>query len=104
MAKRRDRKNVNVRARLSWSVLLLPLFLVGGSGSAGAVEDARLLAAHEDHVNWLTYGHGYANQRYSGLDRIRVENVGRLVPKWIHQTGIIGTFPTSPIVATGCCI
>ena len=101
MAKRRDRKNVDVRPRLSWSVIFLPLFLVGGSGSAGAVEDARLLAAHEDHANWLTYGHGYANQRYSGLDRIRVENVGRLVPKWIYQTGVLGTFPTSPIVADG---
>ena len=72
MVKRRDRKKVDIRARLSWRVLLLPLFLVVGSGSASAVEDARLLAAQEDHANWLAYGHGYANQRYSGLDRIRV--------------------------------
>ena len=69
--------------------------------SAAAVDDTRLLGAHEDHDNWLTYGHGYANQRYSALDQIDAGNVARLVPKWIYQTGVLGTFPTSPIVADG---
>ena len=69
--------------------------------SAAAVDDTRLLGAHADHDNWLTYGHGYANQRYSALDQIDARNVERLVPKWIYQTGILGTFPTSPIVADG---
>lgn len=72
-----------------------------GSSSAVAVEEARLLGAHHDHDNWLTYGHGYSNQRYSGLDQINTNNVQRLVPKWIYQTGVLGTFPTSPIVADG---
>lgn len=66
-----------------------------------AVDDGRLLAADEDHANWLTYGHGYANQRYSALDEIDTANAARLVPKWIYQTGILGTFPASPIVADG---
>ena len=69
--------------------------------SAAAVDDTRLLGAHADHDNWLTYGHGYANQRYSALDQIDAGNVARLVPKWIYQTGVLGTFPTSPIVADG---
>ena len=69
--------------------------------SAAAVDDTRLLGAHEDHDNWLTYGHGYANQRYSALDQIDARNVERLVPKWLYQTGVLGTFPTSPIVADG---
>lgn len=66
-----------------------------------AVDDARLSAAQDDAENWLTYGHGYANQRYSTLDEVNGGNVARLVPKWIYQTGILGTFPTSPIVADG---
>ena len=68
---------------------------------ACAVDDARLLAAHTDDANWLTYGHGYTNQRYSGLDQIDTANARRLVVKWIYQTGVLGTFPTSPIVADG---
>lgn len=87
-------------ARLRRAFLLGAALCLGG-GPAAAVEETRLLAAHEDAANWLTYGHGYANQRYSGLDQIRVDNVGRLVPKWIYQTGVLGTFPTSPIVADG---
>jgi PQQ-dependent dehydrogenase (methanol/ethanol family) len=71
------------------------------SSSTIAVDDTPLLHAHEDHDNWLTYGHGYANQRYSALDQIDTGNIGRLVPKWIYQTGVLGTFPTSPIVADG---
>ena len=72
-----------------------------GSTATRAVEETRLLQAHADHDNWLTYGHGYANQRYSGLEQITTDNVQRLVPKWIYQTGVLGTFPTNPIVADG---
>lgn len=80
---------------LAWTLLLI------GSSPVIGVDDARLLGAHNDHENWLTYGHGYANQRYSGLDQITTDNVPQLVPKWIYQTGVLGTFPTSPIVADG---
>ena len=72
-----------------------------GSTATRAVEETRLLQAHADHDNWLTYGHGYANQRYSGLEQITTDTVQRLVPKWIYQTGVLGTFPTNPIVADG---
>ena len=85
--------------RMSLMAAIAALYLC--SGMAAAVDDERLSAAQDDHDNWLTYGHGYANQRYSGLDRIDVDNVHRLVPKWIYQTGVLGTFPTSPIVADG---
>ena len=82
-------------------VAVVGVMLFSLSEPARAVDDARLLGAAEDHDNWLTYGHGYANQRYSGLDQINPDNVQRLVPKWIYQTGVLGTFPTSPIVADG---
>ena len=82
-------------------VLLGATIISIGLSPVMAVEDERLLKAHEDHDNWLTYGHGYANQRYSGLDQINTDNAQKLVPKWIYQTGMLGTFPTSPIVADG---
>ncbi len=64
-------------------------------------DDGRLRAAHTDHDNWLTYGHGYSNQRYSALDDISVANVQRLTPAWIYQTGVLGSFPANPLVVDG---
>jgi len=68
---------------------------------AWAQSDEALLAAAGNAADWLTYGHGYANQRYSPLAQVNRGNVARLVPKWIYQTGIDGTFQTSPIVQDG---
>ena len=95
------RKISNCARRCMGIVVAAGTVLLIGSGSVTAIDDTRLLDAHKDHHNWLTYGHGYANQRYSGLDQINPDNVQRLVPKWIYQTGVLGTFPTSPIVADG---
>ena len=68
---------------------------------ASADTEARLRAAGANDVDWLTYSHGYANQRHSGLSQIHRGNVKRLVPKWIYQTGVQGTFQTSPVVLEG---
>ena len=37
----------------------------------------RVLHAEREPQNWLTYGGGYSSQRYSLLDQIKPENVGR---------------------------
>ncbi len=71
------------------------------SGKAEEVTDARLLEAYQDKKNWLLYGHDYSNQRYSPLDQINVENVKNLTPRWIFQTGKIGSFQTNPLVVDG---
>ncbi len=68
---------------------------------AYAVEGKRLAAASNASKDWLTYGHDYANQRFSNLTQINRDNVKRLVPRWIYQTGISATFLTSPVVADG---
>ena len=79
------------------------LLLIGGLvwSLAGSADDRRLAAAAVDEANWLTYGHGWGNQRYSTLDVITAGNVTRLRPAWIHQTGILGTFPVNPLVVDG---
>ncbi|MGE0483511.1 MAG: pyrroloquinoline quinone-dependent dehydrogenase [Gammaproteobacteria bacterium] len=66
-----------------------------------AADDARLATAGEAVDDWLTYGHGWANQRYSALENITRDNVARLRPAWIHQTGKLGTFPANPLVVDG---
>lgn len=68
-------------------------------GEPGAVTDAMLLAGHAgDPSLWPTYGGDWAQTRYSPLDEIRLETVQRLRPAWIYQTGVMGTFSTTPIV------
>ena len=101
MYEREQRSIAAVLGHITRIVFLVVALVCLGSTVARAVEETRLLQAHTDHDNWLTYGHGYANQRYSGLEQITTDNVQRLVPKWIYQTGVLGTFPTNPIVADG---
>jgi glucose dehydrogenase len=72
-----------------------------GASLAWAVDDRALRSAGDDPENWLTYSRGYANQRYSPLDEINRGNVRRLVPKWIYQSGLSGTFQASPLVVDG---
>jgi alcohol dehydrogenase (cytochrome c) len=72
-----------------------------GVAPVGAVDDARLRAASNATTDWLTYGHNYDNQRFSTLNQINRNNVTRVAPRWIYQTGISATFLTSPVVADG---
>ena len=101
MYEREQRSLAAVLGHLTRIVFLGVAVVCLGSTATRAVEEARLRQAHTDHDNWLTYGHGYANQRYSGLEQITTDNAYRLVPKWIYQTGVLGTFPTNPLVADG---
>lgn len=75
--------------------------LVLGASLARGVDDRALRQAGSDPDNWLTYSRGYANQRYSPLSEIDRGNVRRLVPKWIYQTGLAGTFQASPLIVDG---
>jgi alcohol dehydrogenase (cytochrome c) len=73
------------------------------------VDYERILNAHEEPQNWLTYYGAYNGQRYSTLDQINTETVKRLVPAWIFQAGSTGliagsstySFEAAPIVVDG---
>src|SRR3972149_4180030 len=75
--------------------MLLVCGLVAASPTGYAVDDDRLINAHADSTNWLTYGHGYSNQRYSELDEINRDNIKKLAPRWIYQTGTQCTFQSN---------
>ena len=56
-------------------------FIVGltvTAQSIGQVPYERILNAHEEPQNWLTYNGGYLSQRHSLLDQIGKENVENL--------------------------
>ena len=51
--------------------------------------------------DWTVYGADLSNTRYSPYDQINTSNVKGLHVKWIFQTGIIGSFETTPLVEDG---
>ncbi len=71
------------------------------TASAAEISDARMRSAGDDPANWILHARDYTNQRFSPLDQINTSNAGKLVPKWIFQTGIVGSFQTTPLVADG---
>ena len=86
-----------LRSVLATSIVVVAM----SSAHAEPMTDARMKSAASDGENWLLHGRDYSNQRFSPLDQVNVKNVKKLVPKWIYQTGVAGTFQTTPLVADG---
>ena len=78
------------------SVLLSPAAPV-----AAQVSYERILEAASEPGSWLTYSGSYGAQRYSTLDQIDRDNVGRLQPAWIYQARSTQKFEVSPLVVDG---
>ncbi|MEJ7606660.1 MAG: PQQ-binding-like beta-propeller repeat protein [Bryobacteraceae bacterium] len=67
----------------------------------GQVSHERILQAAKDPGNWLTYSGNYLGWRYSPLDQINRENVGKLKVKWIYQMPTTHVVETTPLVVDG---
>jgi alcohol dehydrogenase (cytochrome c) len=78
-------------------LVLSPAFLA----AAPPVTVQELIDAQQRHHEWLTYGRNYAGWRYVELDQINRQNVARLSPAWIFQTGVNGKNETTPLVRDG---
>ncbi|HUF74107.1 MAG TPA: PQQ-dependent dehydrogenase, methanol/ethanol family [Gammaproteobacteria bacterium] len=65
------------------------------------VDDSALIAAGERNDAWLTYGRDYAETRFSPLDQIDAETVGRLSVVWHYDTGSLRGLEATPLVHDG---
>ncbi len=65
------------------------------------VTQERLLKGPNDPSAWLMYGGNYESWRFSPLKDINRQNIKKLAPAWIFQTGIPGQLEASPIIADG---
>jgi len=65
------------------------------------VTNQDLLDGLKDPTRWLTYGGDYSGTRHSPLTQITPENVNQLSAQWTFQTGALGSFQMTPIVADG---
>jgi alcohol dehydrogenase (cytochrome c) len=84
-----------------WLTAGAALALIGLSGAAQAATWEELQKAGGQSANWLNYGGDLGEMRYWPDGRINAGNVGKLHVKWIFQTGVIGSFETTPIVENG---
>jgi alcohol dehydrogenase (cytochrome c) len=68
---------------------------------AAQVTYDRILRADREPHNWLTYGGGYASQRYSLLNQITRENVKNMTLKWVWRPKYLDKMETTPLVVDG---
>jgi quinohemoprotein ethanol dehydrogenase len=82
-------------------VALLALALVSCGRRDAGVDDARLVKAGEDTADWLMYGRTYEDQRYSPLEQINEQTIGRLGLVWSREMGTSRGLEASPLVHDG---
>jgi alcohol dehydrogenase (cytochrome c) len=90
-----------MRRILSGLVLVFALGLMAGSGADAQVTSQRMEHAASEPQNWIVYGGGYDNQRYSNLKQITPGNVKNLEQKWVLQNQVPGAWESNPLVVDG---
>ncbi len=88
------------RIRLMRAARLLPLALVAAFLPAQVSSD-RILHADSEPQNWLTYGGGYASNRYSLLTKLNRDNVKDLKLKWVWRPRYFEKMEATPLVVDG---
>ncbi|MBC7311886.1 MAG: PQQ-binding-like beta-propeller repeat protein, partial [Rhizobium sp.] len=78
---------------------LLTLFAVLSMGGAQlAYANPELQKIIDDPNQWAIQTGDYANQRYSKLDQINKDNVGKMQVAWTFSTGVLRGHEGSPLV------
>src|SRR5438105_1710206 len=76
------------------------IFTLGISLPAQVTSDS-IVNANREPQNWLTYGGGYASQRYSLLTKLTSENVKDLELKWVWRPRYLEKMEATPLVVDG---
>src|SRR5690349_18354825 len=66
-----------------------------------AVDDAALRAADQDTANWLMYGRTYDDHRFSPLNQINEQTVGKLGLAWSREMGTTRGLEATPLAENG---
>ena len=65
------------------------------------VDHNRIVNADKEPGNWLSHGRTYSEQRYSPLDQINADNVGKLGLAWFADIPVQRGMEATPIVVDG---
>ena len=66
-----------------------------------AVDDELLAESDDNYGDWLTYGRGYSEDRYSKLDQITKDNLDELGIAWTLDLGTKRGIQATPLVVDG---
>lgn len=80
---------------------LVAVMLVGGCGPKAAKVDDQRIAAADQNAEWVSYGKGYSEQRYSPLDKVNASNVGQLGLAWFADFDTDRGQEATPLVVDG---
>ncbi|HEV2531760.1 PQQ-dependent dehydrogenase, methanol/ethanol family [Phenylobacterium sp.] len=70
------------------------------TSGAGNVDGARIAAA-DSNSEWVSYGKGYSEQRFSPLDKVNATNVGQLGLAWYAQFDTDRGQEATPLMVDG---
>ncbi|HTA44458.1 MAG TPA: PQQ-dependent dehydrogenase, methanol/ethanol family [Bryobacteraceae bacterium] len=83
------------------AILLVACFLGSCSRGPKAVDDSTLRGADQDTGNWLMYGRTYDDHRFSPLNQINEQTVGKLGLAWSRELGTTRGLEATPLVKDG---
>jgi len=81
--------------------VVLSFLLLASSGGAAPVGDAELRNSDKDAGNWLMYGRTYDDHRFSPLNQINEQTIGKLGLAWSHEFGSTRGLEGTPLVKDG---
>jgi quinohemoprotein ethanol dehydrogenase len=85
---------------VAWAVL--PAVVVLSSCSRQKIlDDASLRSADQDTGNWLMYGRTYDDHRFSPLNQINEQTIGKLGLAWSRELGTTRGLEATPLVEDG---
>jgi quinohemoprotein ethanol dehydrogenase len=87
-----------------WMLAGAAMWMLAGAGcarKATEVDDAALRAADGDSANWITYGRTYSEQRFSPLNQINEQSVGKLGLMWSYDLETARGVEATPLVKDG---
>ncbi len=86
---------------MRFRALLCAAAIVGLSSSVWAASWEEIVNAGNQSRDWLNYGGDLGQMRFAPSDQINSGNVKNLRLKFIHQSGVIGSYETTPIAQNG---
>src|SRR4029079_11097310 len=81
--------------------ILPSLFVFLSCSRPKTLDDTTLRAADQDTGNWLMYGRTYDDHRFSPLNQINEQTVGKLGLAWSRELGSTRGLEAPPLIEDG---
>ena len=90
-----------LKRHLTVWAMLPALFAFVSCSRPKTLDDATLRSADQDTGNWLMYGRTYDDHRFSPLNQINEQTVGKLGLAWSRELGTTRGLEATPLVEDG---